>query len=275
MIEVTGRERCSQLGGLWRRLPVTFGCAIIGVLAMSGLPFTAGWTTKSMMTAAGWQLAVEQAQAGMGGGYALAAWLVLEALAVAVFIGAGMKFLWLVFVARPATDDPLPAELPKVALSARLPMLLFAGLCVMIGLLPTPIYELLPFRNDPAFSQVGAFVKHHYTFAYVGKFLLSALGLALAFALVLPLLRRGLGSTLDLDALYRRLIPWCWQHVVLAFLRPLGRFQQEVMDGLPAFAVTVLAGGRFSGRPLAIWITASMVVGVVVLLLLVEYINLG
>jgi NADH-quinone oxidoreductase subunit L len=38
-----------QMGGLWRKMPITAATMLVGVLAISGFPFTAGWTSKDLI----------------------------------------------------------------------------------------------------------------------------------------------------------------------------------------------------------------------------------
>jgi NAD(P)H-quinone oxidoreductase subunit 5 len=42
----TGKHLCTDLGGLYRTMPVTAVCGIIGALAISSFPLTSGFTTK-------------------------------------------------------------------------------------------------------------------------------------------------------------------------------------------------------------------------------------
>ena len=48
----TGRNKCSEVGGLFRTMPLTAVCGIIGALAISGFPLTSGFTTKTMISQA-------------------------------------------------------------------------------------------------------------------------------------------------------------------------------------------------------------------------------
>jgi multicomponent Na+:H+ antiporter subunit D len=44
----TGKNKCIELGGLFRTMPLTCVCGIIGALAISSFPLTTGFTTRSM-----------------------------------------------------------------------------------------------------------------------------------------------------------------------------------------------------------------------------------
>ena len=52
VIHATERQEVSQLGGLWRKMPLTSVTFAIGALAMAGLPFLAGfWAKDEILTA--------------------------------------------------------------------------------------------------------------------------------------------------------------------------------------------------------------------------------
>ena len=79
-------------------------------------------------------------------------------------------------------------------------MLLFAGLCIGLGIFYAPLYELLPFTTTYV----------PYTGAHVLVQLELLLFSGLAFFVMLPLLRRTLTLTLDTDWVYRRFAPVLW-----------------------------------------------------------------
>ena len=69
-------------------------------------------------------------------------WLLLTAASAGVFLHAGIKFPWFVFFQK---DSGLrPAEPPA---SMRWAMLLFAFLCIALGVWSEPLYALLPYRG--------------------------------------------------------------------------------------------------------------------------------
>ena len=95
---MTGRRKCSELGGLFHTMPLTTVCGTIGALAISSFPLTSGFVSKSM---------VSQAAAD---GHLLTVWLLLTAASAGVFLHAGIKFPWFVFFQK---DSGLrPAEPP-------------------------------------------------------------------------------------------------------------------------------------------------------------------
>lgn len=180
VLYATGRRKCSDLGGLFRTMPLTALCGTVGALAISSFPLTSGFVSKSM---------ISQAAADL---HLLLVWLLLAAASAGVFLHAGIKFPWFVFFQNDSGLRP-----PEPPLNMRLAMLLFAALCIGLGVFYGPLYALLPFSAH--------FVP--YTGEHVVVQLELLLFSGLAFFLMLPLLRRTQTITLDTDWVYRRLAP--------------------------------------------------------------------
>ncbi len=177
---VTGRRKCTDLGGLFHTMPLTTICGTIGALAISAFPLTSGFVSKSM---------VSQAAAD---GHMLAIWLLLTAASGGVFLHAGIKFPWFVFFQKDSGLRP-----PEPPASMRWAMVLFSFLCIALGVWAEPLYRLLPYAVD----------YQPYTAAHVLTQLQLLLFSGLAFFLMLPYLKRTLTITLDTDWVYRRLLP--------------------------------------------------------------------
>jgi len=175
---MTGRRKCTDLGGLFRTMPLTTICGIVGALSISSFPLTSGFVSKSMISEA----------AGQEG--LMIVWYLLAAASAGVFLHAGIKFPWFVFFQK---DSGLRPQDPTWNMRAA--MILFAALCLTLGMAPTLLYSLLPFPVT--------FVP--YTADHVVFQLQLLLFSGLAFFLMLGWLRRTLTITLDLDWLYRRL----------------------------------------------------------------------
>jgi len=180
VLYVTGRRKCSDLGGLFHSMPLTTICGSIGALAISSFPLTSGFVSKSMVS-----------QAASDGGL-LTVWLLLTAASAGVFLHAGIKFPWFVFFQKDSGLRP-----PEPPASMRWAMVLFAFLCIAIGVWAEPLYRLLPYAVEYV----------PYTAAHVVTQLQLLLFSGLAFFLLLPWLRRTLTITLDTDWIYRRWLP--------------------------------------------------------------------
>ena len=177
VLYMTGKRKCTDLGGLFRTMPVTTICGIIGALSISSFPLTSGFVSKSMISEA----------AGME--HLAAVWYLLAAGSAGVFLHAGIKFPWFVFF---QTDSGLRP--PDPPWSMRLAMILFSALCIGLGLVPGLLYAMLPYPVDYV----------PYKASHVLFYLQLLLFSGLAFFLMLRWLKRTLTITLDADWLYRR-----------------------------------------------------------------------
>ena len=180
VLYMTGKRKCTDLGGLFRTMPITTVCGIIGALSISSFPLTSGFVSKSMISEAAGMQHLEWV------------WYLLAAASAGVFLHAGIKFPWFVFFQK---DSGLRPDDPPWNMRAA--MIFFAVLCIGIGVLPGPLYALLPYKVD--------FVP--YTASHVVFYLQLLLFSGLAFFLILGWLKRTLTITLDVDWLYRRLGP--------------------------------------------------------------------
>ncbi len=186
VLHMTGRRKCSELGGLFQSMPVTAVCGIIGALAISSFPLTSGFISKSMVSsAAGYE------QLGV-------VWLLLAAASAGVFLHAGIKFPWFVFFQKDSGLRP-----PDPPLNMTIPMLIFAALSLLLGIFPGSLYALLPF--DAVYVP--------YTASHVVSQLQLLLFAGLAFFVLLPLMKRTLTISLDFDWFYRRAPVRLWSSI--------------------------------------------------------------
>lgn len=172
----TGKTKCTDLGGLFRTMPITAVCGIIGALAISGFPLTSGFTTKTMIS----QAAANESM--------MVVYLLLAAASAGVFLHAGIKFPWFVFFQKDSGLRPKDAPWNMVAA-----MGLFAALCLFLGMFPEVLYRFLPYAVDYKAYTAGKVVFYLQLLLFSG----------LAFFLLLPLMRRTLTISLDTDWLWR------------------------------------------------------------------------
>ena len=172
----TGFGKCTDLGGLFRTMPLTAICGIIGALAISGFPLTSGFTTKTMIS----QAAADESLVFV--------YFMLAAASAGVFLHAGIKFPWFVFFQKDSGLRPKDAPWNMAAA-----MVLLSALCILLGVFPELLYKYLPYPVDYV----------PYTAGKVLFYLQLLLFSGLAFFLLLPLMKRTLTISLDADWLWR------------------------------------------------------------------------
>ena len=172
-----GKSKCTDLGGLYKTMPWTLTFGTIGALAISAVPLTSGFTSKTIILHA-----AEQE-------HLFWPWLILEAASAGVFLHAGIKFPYFVFFNQ---DRGLrPKEAPPSMLLA---MGALSFLCLYLGIHPQPLYDILPYHVD-----YNAWTVPH-VIAQAQLLMLSAL----VFFLFLPMLKRTATISLDTDWFYRK-----------------------------------------------------------------------
>ena len=215
----TGRNRCTELGGLFQTMPLTTICCIIGALSISSFPLTSGFTTKSL---------ISQAAANEG---MVWVYMLLTAASAGVFLHAGIKFPWFVFFQR---DSGLrPKDAPW---NMALAMVIFSALCILLGVFPQWLYALLPYPMEYQAYSAGKVVFYLQLLLFSG----------LAFFLLLPLMQRTETISLDVDWLWRRAGPTLARKVgrVVSFLQRSVTRVAEVSRELFAYFTM-----RYLGQP--------------------------
>jgi multicomponent Na+:H+ antiporter subunit D len=237
----TGKINGSELGGLYKSMPLTAGFCIVGALSISAFPLFSGFVSKSMVMAA----ALEE-------GYPIV-WLALLFASAGVFHHAGIKVPFFAFFAHDSGIRTREAP-PNMLLA----MGLAAFICVFIGVYPWVLYSLLPFPVDYApytsahvltqtqllFFSALAFCWLKLTGLYPPELPGINIDAEWSYRKALPVLVRwalGVCGTVRLDALTRGR-RWI-EHAVRQIYRhggPEGIFARTRPTGSMAFWTTVL-----------------------------------
>ncbi|GLQ36261.1 Na(+)/H(+) antiporter subunit D [Amylibacter marinus] len=179
----TGTSKASELGGLYRTMPLTAVFCLIGAASISAFPLFSGFVTKSLTLTA---VAEE---------HKLIIWLCLVFASAGVLSHSGIKIPFFTFFAH--DSGMRPKEAPRHMLWA---MGITAFLCIAIGVYPDPLYALLPYDLD----------YHPYTMDHVVAQLQLLFFALLAFAVIF---RAGLhppeirAVNMDSDVIYRKFTP--------------------------------------------------------------------
>ncbi len=179
----TGTAKGSELGGLYKTMPLTMIFCVVGAASISAFPLFSGFISKSLILSA----------ATHDGYYVV--WAILLFASAGVFHHSGIKIPYFAFFAH---DSGLrPKEAPTHMLLA---MGITAFLCIAIGAFPAPLYAILPYEVDYV----------PYTTTHVVTQLQLLFFSALAFTV---LMRTGIyppelkSVNLDADWTYRRFLP--------------------------------------------------------------------
>jgi multicomponent Na+:H+ antiporter subunit D len=179
----TGTSKASELGGLYRTMPLTALFCLIGAASISAFPLFSGFVTKSLIMDA---TATEH--------YPVI-WGILVFASAGVLSHSGIKVPYFTFFAH---DSGLrPKEAP---LNMLLAMFVTAFLCVFLGVFPDFLYAILPYEVN----------YQPYTLSHVISQMQLLCFALLAFTIIMKI---GLhppeikAINLDTDWIYRRLLP--------------------------------------------------------------------
>ncbi len=123
-----GTAKSSELGGLYKSMPVTCIFCIIGVISIAGFPFASGFVTKTLTLTAAEQMGL------------LGIWLIL------IFASAGLvehgvfKVPYFAFFSNDAGH-----RVQEAPANMLLAMGIAAAACIFIGLFPSTLYSILPY----------------------------------------------------------------------------------------------------------------------------------
>jgi multicomponent Na+:H+ antiporter subunit D len=124
----TGKINGTDLGGLYRTMPLTCIFCMVGAASISAFPLFSGFVSKSMVMDAAAQ------------GHLSGVWFVLLFASAGVFHHAGIKIPYFAFFSHDSGMRPKEAPLNML-----LAMGIAAFLCIFIGSFPGPLYSLLPY----------------------------------------------------------------------------------------------------------------------------------
>ena len=233
VLQATGTAELDRLGGLLRRMPCTGNTFLVGAAAISGLPPFNGFVSEILIFLGALTPLLETVVTGKSsilaaGLVAAVSLAVIGALAVACFT----KALSMVFLGEPREAE-LTRAVHEAVGSMRLPMLLLAAGCLVLGLAAPLLFQaVLPAVNvltgGGAPPAAGAVVL--YPLQIVSLVAGSVLVLALLlFALRSALLRgRAVESTGTWDCGYAA--PTArMQYTASSFAQPILRIVRHVM----------------------------------------------
>lgn len=128
VLEMAGTAKLSELGGLYKRMPLAMIFTVIGGVAISGFPFTSGFISKSMIIA------------GAGEAHRPILMLMLMLASVGTFLSVGIKLPYYVWF---GADCGLEAKDPPANMIFAMGVAAF--FCFFLGVFPEYLYRMLPY----------------------------------------------------------------------------------------------------------------------------------
>ncbi|MBT8355403.1 MAG: Na(+)/H(+) antiporter subunit D, partial [Desulfofustis sp.] len=182
VIQMTGKSRFTELGGLYKKMPVTMLFIIIGGVSVSAFPFFSGFVSKSIIIAASYEE------------HLLWAGFLLTMVSAGTFLVAGLRLPWLIFFCEPKSTEVVErATDPPWNMQAA--MIVAGLLCFLLGALYPLLYSMLPYQDA---------LYHPYSAYHLSETLQILAFTALGFIFFRNRLVARPIINLDLDWFYRR-----------------------------------------------------------------------
>ena len=178
---MTGKSKFTSLGGLYKKMPLTFVFTLIGGLSISAFPLFSGFVSKSMIIAAGFEEHIYWAG------------FLLTMASAGTFLHTGLKVPYYIWFGKNNCSDKTwerAADPPKNMLGA---MAIAAFFCIFIGCYTPYLYNMLPYPVE----------YHPYTAYHLSETMQILLFTALGFFLLLKKLTPEKVISIDMDWFYR------------------------------------------------------------------------
>ena len=204
----TGKINGSDLGGLYKSMPLTTTFCLVGAASISAFPLFSGFVSKSMVMVS----AIEE-----GHEYV---WAILLFASAGVFHHAGIKIPFFAFFSHDAG-----IRCKEAPWNMLLAMGLASILCIYIGTFPELLYSMLPFKTDYiAYDSTHVIAQLQLLFFSAMAFV----GLKLT-GLYPPELR---SVVLDAEWTYRKLFPRIFSRLSNGLVVADRTIREDVMSGL-------------------------------------------
>jgi len=182
VLHMTGKSKFTELGGLYKKMPMAFIYTLIGGLSISAFPLFSGFVSKSMIVAAGFQEHIYWA-----------AFLLMLASA-GTFLHTGLKVPYFIWFGKNNCSQETWDKAADPPWNMQAAMAIAAFLCIFIGSYTPYLYHMLPYAAE----------YHPYTAYHLSETTQILLFTALGFFLLLKKLAPEPKISLDLDWFYRR-----------------------------------------------------------------------
>lgn len=226
-----GTVKASELGGLYKSMPLTMVFCIIGAMSISAFPLFSGFAAKSLIMSA------------LGYKGLIAAYLVLLAASAGVLHHSGIKIPYFAFFGHDGGHKVKEAPFGMLVAMAGA-----SALCIGIGSFPAIFYQILPYSID--YNPYDA--SHVLGQMELLIFSILAFTFLMRFGFYPPELK---STVLNTDWLYRRVAVWFGRPILLAVMtfwnsamRAIAGYRDAIWQAVERLAHAPITGPTVPGR---------------------------
>lgn len=194
----SGTRDLRKLSGLWQLLPFTATLTMITAASMAGVPLTNGFISKEMF--------FTELLANLSGGYVVLA-AIVATLAGLFAVAYSVRLVHGVFFDGDVGRDVPNKNAHEPPLGMRLPAIILATLCILVGILPALLVENIVNAGTRASTQLSNFEGVHLAIwhGFNLPLLMSAIALIGGVIFYFALAKGGRIREIDLDPSLGRL----------------------------------------------------------------------
>jgi len=181
VLYMTGKSKFTELGGLYKKMPLAFVYTLIGGLSISAFPLFSGFVSKSMIVAAGFEEHIYWAA------------FLLTLASAGTFLHTGLKVPYFIWFGKNNCSEETWEKAADPPWNMQAAMIIASLLCIFIGSYTPYLYKMLPYpvHYEP------------YTTYHLAETLQILLFTALGFFLFLKKLEPEPTISIDMDWFYR------------------------------------------------------------------------
>lgn len=184
VLYMTGKSKFTELGGLYKKMPLAFVFTLIGGLSISAFPLFSGFVSKSMVVAGAFEDHVYWAA------------FLLTLASAGTFLHTGLKVPYFIWFGKNNCSKETWEKAADPPWNMQIAMGVAAFLCIFIGCYTPFLYEMLPYKEV-------AFEYHPYTAYHISESLQILLFTALGFFIFIKKLAPEPTISIDMDWFYR------------------------------------------------------------------------
>jgi len=186
VLHMTGTSKFSELGGLYKKMPLAFVFTLIGGLSISAFPLFSGFVSKSMIVAAGFKE------------HMLWPAFLLTLASAGTFLHTGLKVPYFIWFGKNNCSKEVWEKAADPPLNMNVAMFAASFLCIFIGCYTPYLYNMLPYQA--AANEYAQVVYGEY---HLMESLQILLFTALGFFLLIKKLAPEPTISIDMDWFYR------------------------------------------------------------------------
>lgn len=210
IIYSTGKSKFTELGGLYKKMPLTLLFMIIGGMSVSAFPFLSGFVSKSMIISASFEE------------HMLLTAFLLTMVSAGTFLVAGLRLPYLIFFGESRCSEETISRAEDPPWNMTMAMGIAAFFCLIVGCYLPFLYDMLPNKE---------ITYHPYTTYHFGETLQILAFTAFGFFYFKDKIGARATISFDLDWFYRKgglIFLWIASKPIQAFDNAWGEIYKVV-----------------------------------------------